>query len=229
MRKIRFKQAQSLLKEAGKSSKSTEKLKTPKEGKINSSTYEEMLNKLIETEEFIYSSRPSHHLIQEDAEEFCSNLIDIRNKIDEILAEFGVLEKENVEEEVKRLSEKFIFLTTKGNFKKLLTRWGVEPQRIVVAGVPLEAEDMRILNPNIPESAFEPIKKKISHVKNDINRKMSDLDVETILVVVEKDKSGEILAERAKDIYRAFVIEKDSLKDIDVLEFKRSLEKQLLS
>ena len=119
--------------------------------------------------------------------------------------------------EVKKLSERFIFLTTKGNFKKLLTRWGVEPQRIVVAGVPLEAEDMRILNPNIPESAFSPIKKKISHVKNDINRKMNELDVENILVVVETDKSGEILAKRAKDIYGAFVIEKDSLKDIDIL------------
>jgi hypothetical protein len=139
------------------------------------------------------------------------------------------LEKENVEEEVKRLSERFIFLTTKGNFKKLLTRWGVEPQRIIVAGVPLEAEDMRILNPNIPESAFEPIKKKISHVKNDINRKMNELDAENIIVVVEKDKSGEILAKRAKDIYGAVVIEKDGLKDIDVPEFKRSLEKHLLS
>ncbi len=229
MHKTRFKQAQSLLEEAGKSSKTTEKLKPPKEGKIDSSAYEEILNKIIKTEEFIYSSRPSHHLLQEDAEEFCSNLIDIRNKIDEILAEFGVLEKEDIEEEVKRLSERFIFLTTKGNFKKLLTRWGVEPQRIIVAGVPLEAEDMRILNPNIPESALEPIKKKISHVKKDIDRKMNELDVENILVVVEKDKSGEILVKRAKDNYGAFVIEEDSLKDIDVSEFKRSLKKHLLS
>lgn len=224
MEKIRFQQAQSLLQKAGKSSKSTEKLKNPQEGKIDSAVYEEILNKIIKTEEFIYSSRPTHNLLQEDAEEFCSQLIDIRNKIDEILAEFGVLEKENVEEEVKRLSEKFIFLTSKGNFKKLLTRWGVEPQRIIVAGVPLEADDMRILNPNIPESALEPIKKKISHVKNDINRKMGDLETENIMVVVEKDKSGEVLVKRAKNIYGAFVIEKKSLKDMDILEFKQALK-----
>lgn len=224
MEKIRFQQAQSLLQEAGKSSKSTEKLKNPQEGKIDSAIYEEILNKIIETEEFIYSSRPTHNLLQEDAEEFCSQLIDIRNKIDEILAEFGVLEKENVEEEVKRLSEKFIFLTSKGNFKKLLTRWGVEPQRIIVAGVPLEADDMRILNPNIPESALEPIKKKISHVKNDIKRKMGDLDTENIMVVVEKDKSGEVLAKRATNIYGALVIGKKSLKDMDILEFKQALK-----
>ncbi len=58
---------------------------------------------------------------------------------------------------------------------------------------------------------------------------MNELDVENILVVVEKDKSGEILVKRAKDNYGAFVIEEDSLKDIDVSEFKRSLKKHLLS
>jgi hypothetical protein len=224
MNKIRFKQAQSLLKEAGKSQQSIEKLKTPQEGTIDSAAYEEILKNVIESEEFIYSSRPTHKLLQEDAEEFCNHLIDIRNKIDDILAEFGVLEKENVEEEVKRLSSQFIVLTSKGNFKKILTRWGVEPQRIVVAGVPLESEDMQLLNPKIPDSALEPIKKKISHVKNDISRKMSELNAENVLVVVENDKSGEILAKRAEDLYSAKVIKKSSLKDVNVLEFRKSLE-----
>ncbi len=224
MDKIRFKQAQTLLKEAGQSKKSTEKLKKPHEGSIDSVAYAEIINNIIETEEFIYSSRPSHKLLSEDAEEFCNHLIGIRNKIDNILADFGVLEKENVEEEVKRLSGKFVMLTSKGSFKKILTRWGVEPLRIVVAGVPLEAEDMRILNPKIPETALEPIKKKISHVKNDINRKMEQFDVQQILVVVENDKSGEILAKRAEDLYGAKVMTRDSLKDTDILEFRRALE-----
>lgn len=225
MDKIRFKQAQSLLKEASKSQKSSEKLKTPHEGTVDSTAYEEIIKKVIATEEFIYSSRPSHKLLQEDAEEFCIRLVDIRNKIDDILGEFGVLEKKNVEEEVKKLSSQFIILTSKGNFKKILTRWGVEPQRIVVAGVPLEAEDMRLLNPKIPENALEPIKKKISHVKNDINRKMSDLDAKGILVVVENDKSGKILAKRAEDLYDAKIFKKDSLKDVDAVEFRQNLER----
>ncbi|BDZ69719.1 hypothetical protein GCM10025861_02360 [Methanobacterium petrolearium] len=124
MNKIRYHQAQSLLKKAGKSTKSTEKLKTPQEGKIDSSIYGEILKEIIKTEEFIYSSRPTHTLDQEDAEEFCNHLIDVRNKIDLILVEFGVLEKEDVGEEVKSLSREFVFLTSKSNFKKLLTRWG---------------------------------------------------------------------------------------------------------
>jgi hypothetical protein len=83
---------------------------------------------------------------------------------------------------------------------------------------------MRILNPKIPESALEPIKKKISHVKNDIERKMGELNTEKIVVVVENDKSGEILVKRARDIYGSYAIKKDSLKDIEILEFKENLK-----
>lgn len=225
MDKIRFKQAQSLLLESGKSKKSAEKLKPPREGTLDPGAYAEIIKQVIGTEEFIYTSRPTHNLSQEDAEEFCNNLMEIRNKIDGILAEFGVLEKKNMEEEVKRLSEQFIILTSKGNFKKIITRWGVEAHRIIVAGVPLEADDMRVLNPKIPDTALEPIKKKISHVKNDIVRKMEQLDCQQILVVVENDKSGKILAKRAENLYGARVMIRDSLKDTSILEFQKALEK----
>ncbi len=65
-------------------------------------------------------------------------------------------------------SKDLLILTTKNSFKKSITKLGVDPQRIVVAGVPLDIEDMKLLNPKIPETALLSIKKKIKHVKNDI-------------------------------------------------------------
>ena len=62
MEKFRLKQTQSLLKEAGKSKNTAEKLKTPKEGKIDVDLFVEILNDMIEAEKFIYSSRPSQKL-----------------------------------------------------------------------------------------------------------------------------------------------------------------------
>jgi hypothetical protein len=224
MEKIRFKQAQALLKESGKSQRSKEQFNTPHEGTIDSDAFEEILNKLIDVEEFLFTSRPSHHLSVEDAGIFCGELLNIRNKIDDMLTEFGVLEKKNVEDEIKKLSERFIFLTSKGNFKKLLNRWGVESQRIVVAGVPLEAEDMLLINPKIPEEALDPIKKKIFYVKNDLKRKMDQFQVKDILVVVENDKAGEVLAKRAEIIYGARRLETESLKDMNVHEFGAKLK-----
>jgi len=225
MEKIRFKQAQTLLKEASTSQRSKERFNPPHEGTIDSNAFEEILNKLIDVEEFLFTSRPSHHLSLEDAGKFCAELLDIRNKIDDMLTEFGVLEKKDVEDEIKKLSEGFIILTSKGNFKRLLNRWGVESQRIVVAGVPLEAEDMLLINPRIPEQALDPIKKKILKVKNDLERKMDQFQVKDILVVVENDKAGEVLAKRAEIIYGAKILKTESLKDMNVHEFGVKLKR----
>jgi len=219
MDKIRFKQAQNLIREAGKSEKTQEILKKPQEGIIDSKILGDIMNELIDLEEFLYTSRPTHYLKLEDAQDFCAQLILIRNQIDDLLADFGVIEKESVEEKIKKLSEEFLILTTKSSFKKSFSKFGVDPQRIIVAGVPLEVEDMKILNPKIPESALEGISKKIEHVKNDIERKISTFNLDKIFVIVETDKAGEILSKRAKELYNAKIIAIDNLKDTTPKEF----------
>lgn len=220
MEKLRFQQAQQLIKEAGNRETAVQKLKTPQKGTINADTFTKSLNELIEAEEFIYSSRPSHELDDEEAKKFCNKILSVRIKLDEILADFGVIEKESVEEEIKKLSEDILILTSKSNFKKVFTKFGVDPQKIVVAGVPLEASDMKILNPKIPDAALAGISKKIEHVKNDIERKIESLNLKKIFVIVEQDKAGEILGNRSKEIYNADVVFLDNLKDITPEEFK---------
>ncbi len=224
MEHLRLKQAQTLLKEVGKSIKACDGFKDPTEGIINSKIFGEIQNLLLESEEFIYTSRPDHHLSQEEAQIFCSNLLEIRDKIDTILVDFGVLETENLEDEIGKLSREFIFLTPKANFKKSLTRLGVDPQRIVVAGVPLQIEDMRILNPKIPEKALEPIKVKIEHVKNDLDRKIQSFNPKKVLIVIEKDNAGKILAERAEELFNSSKIENESIKDMEIQDFLKILK-----
>ncbi|MCE5213911.1 MAG: DUF2100 domain-containing protein [Methanobacterium sp.] len=223
MDKLRYKQAQILLEKAIKSKKPQEILKKPHTGKINSQILREILNKLIDLEEFLYTSRPTHFLEQEEAQDFCDQIIIIRNKLDEILVDFGVIEQLNLEEEIKNLSGKYLILTTKSNFKKAMNKLSVDPQRVLVTGVPLQVEDMKIINPKIPDSALESIEKKISHVKNDIKRKKKQFEIEQVLVVVEKDKTGEILAKRAQEIYDAQIISVESIKDISPGEFLKLL------
>jgi hypothetical protein len=220
MEKLRLQQAQKLIEEAGKRENAPEKLKNPREGTINADVFGKTLNELIEAEEFIYSSRPSHKLNEEESKQFCNKILSIRTKLDEILADFGVIEKESVEEEIKKLSEGILILTSKNNFKKVFAKFGVDPQKIVVTGVPLEVEDMKILNPKIPEAALAGISKKIEHVKNDIQRKIDSLNLEKILVIVEDDNAGEVLGKRSKEIYDAEVVFLDNLKDITSEDFK---------
>jgi hypothetical protein len=219
MEKFRLKQAQALLRDAAKTKMHKEKFNTPKEGFINIDNFEKILNNLFDAEEFIYSSRPLHKLDTSQAEIFIDKIIAIRNGIDGILSDFGVIENNTSEEDVNEYSKDLLILTTKNSFKKTITKFGVDPQRIVVAGVPLDPEDMKILNPKIPEAALIPIKKKIAHVKNDIERKMNQFNLKNIIVLVENDKPGEILGKRAKELYNARLIAKENLKDITVGEF----------
>ena len=225
MEKFRLHQAQLLIEEAGKSKTTSEKFKTPKEGNIDVKLFGEILDELIEAEEFIYSSRPSHKLNEQDASLFCDKILSVRGKLDNILMNFGVIEKESIEEEIKKLSEGILILTSKGNFRKMISKFVVDSQQILVAGVPLEVEDMKIINPKIPEAALGAISKKIEHVKNDINRKMNSFNLEKILVIIESDKASKLLGKRAEEIYNADVITLNNLKDLTPEEFKNIIAK----
>jgi hypothetical protein len=129
----------------------------------------------------------------------------------------------NIEEEIKTITDEYLILITKSNFKKVLTKFTVDPQKIVVAGVPLQIDDMKKLNPNIPDNALGSIEKKISHVKNEMDRKKEQFNLENILVVVEEDKTGEILSLRAQELYNAKIITLDSFKEITAAEFLKHL------
>jgi hypothetical protein len=219
MENFRIKQAENLLRAAANNMSKDEELKNPKEGSIDVDVFENIIKNVLEAEEFIYTSRPHHTLNQEEAIKFINNIISARNEIDKILGDFGVLDEKNPEENVKEHFKDYLILTTKNNFKKTISKFGVDPQKIVVAGVPLIAEDMKILNPKLPDTSLESIKIKIQHVRNDIERKMEQFKLNNIVVLVEKDKSGELLGIRANELYNAKVVAIDNLKDISIDEF----------
>lgn len=223
MDKLRYRQAQNLINKAGKPKETKEILKEPQEGMLDSKLFGDILNEMIDLEEFLYTSRPTHYLKKEQAQEFCYKIIHIRDQLDSLLADFGVLEKLNPEDEIKALTGEYLILTTKSNFKKVLTKFAVDPQKIVVAGVPLNVEDMKKLNPNIPDDALGSIEKKISHVKNDITRKKEQFNLENVLVVVEDDSPGELLVDRARKLYDAKSICMEGIKDLTAEEFLKLL------
>ena len=168
---IRLKQAENLIKKAGIASKEIEGLKEASEGTINIEAYDEALKDLIKAEDFIYSSLPTHHLSAQEARIFTEKLLDAREKIHIILADFGVMGKVSLNQQILQLSKKWLIITSKTNFKKMLVKMGVDVQNIIVAGVPLAVEDMEQLNPQLPEATLKSISKKIEHVKNDISKK----------------------------------------------------------
>lgn len=215
MNNNRLNQAEDLIKKAGSENNPSELIKEAKEGIINVPVFEKTLKDLIESEDFIYSSLPSHKLNLKESKLFTDKLLDARENINKILADFGVLDKVKSENKISALSKGLLIITTKNNFKKALVKLGIDVQQIVVAGVPLEVEDMKEINPKIPEAALQGISKKIEHTKNDINRKIENMGLKKVLVIAEPDINGEILGKRSKKFYNAHVNLETNLKDIN--------------
>lgn len=214
MDKIRLKQAENLIIKASTGTNNVERMKSAQEGTINISSYEKAIKELISVEDYIYSSLPNHKLDSKNAEEFTNKLISVRENIDDILRDFGVLKKIDLEEQVDTISKEVLIILPKNNIKKSIVKLGINAQNIVVASVPLKVEDMKEINPKIPDNALKGISKKIEHINNDIKRKMESSNLKNILVLAEPDINGKLLTKRAKEMYGANIHLEDDLKNI---------------
>lgn len=222
MENIRLTQAQSLIEKTAGKNKKTLKLKNPKAGHIDSKKFENIFKNIISAEEFLYSSLPFHNLSKEEAKKLTDYLISAKESIDSILYDFKVINKEEKSIDMDQLTSKYLFITTKNSFKKILKNLGIDVARIIVTGVPLNIMDMKEINPKIPENALKGIEKKIEHAHNDIQRKIEALNPEKIFVLAEEDTNGILLKKRASEQYSANSYLNNNLKDLtenDFIEF----------
>ncbi|MDI9623512.1 MAG: DUF2100 domain-containing protein [Methanothermobacter sp.] len=213
MERMRIKQAEELIKKACIKQKKT-MIKEPEEGIINVKHFENAIKELIRAEDYIYKSLPYHRLSKEEASGFCQHLLKAREKIDKILADFKVLEMEDLKDKIRKLSLNTLIITTKSDVKKALTKRGIEAPQIIVTGAPLSIEDMEKINPKIPEKTLENIKKKIEHTKDNIERKIKKMNIKKIIVLAEPNPTSKLIAKRAKKLYNAKIILDKNPKEI---------------
>jgi len=221
MEKIRLEQAEELIRKSCTNIRRESRFRDPHDGVIDTRKFQEALMELIEAEDHIYASLPSHELTGEDVYDFCRRLMAAREAIDGMLADFGVIEREDPSERIKKASKGKLIIVNNSSVKKLLVKVGVEPGNILVAGAPLSVDDMKKINPRIPDAALKGIEKKIEHLKNDIERKLEDLG--EILVIGEPDKSTGLLASRAEELYGAGVILDENIRDLTPEEILKLL------
>ncbi|MEM3586371.1 MAG: DUF2100 domain-containing protein [Candidatus Jordarchaeaceae archaeon] len=126
-------------------------------------------------------------------------------------------EKKNVETRTVKL-EGVLFITVSSFTRRKLLDLGVDPGLVVVTGGPLDAADVKVLNPSISDAALETVRKKVETVWRDIEKK--SLKAKRILVLVEKGNKGDLMiAKKADEIQRrtglkTFVKTFSSLQDL---------------
>ncbi|MFB0563672.1 MAG: DUF2100 domain-containing protein [Candidatus Lokiarchaeia archaeon] len=137
-------------------------------------------------------------------EENIKNLLkNVQDALQVIMEKFG-LEQQQIEEriEVKTIDlTGILFVVVSTYTRKRLLEVGVDPRFVVVTGGPLNAIDVKSLNPNISDEALETVRRKVEGVWRDIERKAPE--VKRILVLAEKGNKGDLMvSERADEIQR---------------------------
>ncbi len=137
-------------------------------------------------------------ITEENIRNFLKN---VQDALRVVMEKFG-LEQQRIE---KRVEAKTIYLTgilfvaVSSDTRKRLLELGVDPKFVVVTGGPLNASDVKSLNPNISDKALETVKRKVDGVWRDIKRKAPE--VKRILVLVERGNKGDLMiSERADEI-----------------------------
>lgn len=151
----------------------------------------------------VRSFAPRYDFDSSTEEKVRNLLINVKNFLNVVMEKFGLEEeggKESIEVKTMDLRD-ILFIVVSSSTRKRLLELGVDSRFVVVTGGPLNAIDVKSLNPNISEEALGTVRKKVEGVWRDIEAKAPE--VKKILVLAEEGNKGDLMvSERADEIQR---------------------------
>jgi len=176
-----------------------------KAGKIDSSEFKKAVHSLIEADEYLYKYAPNHDLDEEKAKEFSKLLFEAQKHINNVLGGFGF------EFETVSLDGQALYIVSNKKVLKSLKDINPDLNIISTEGV-LEIEDMKVVNPKIPEKALLGIEKKCKITKEQISKVISNISPSKVVVLVKNgDVADELIYKRAKELYNAEKLNADEI------------------
>ncbi len=151
----------------------------------------------------IRSFAPGYELDSAAEERIRSLLRAVREALGGTMEKFGLQRlEEGGKSEVGRVDlSGILFVVVSSSARKRLLDLGVEPRFVVVTGGPLNAVDMKALNPGISDEALEMVGRKVESVWREIESRAAE--AERIVVLVEEGSEGGVMvSERADEIQR---------------------------
>ncbi|MBA2840001.1 hypothetical protein HNP87_000513 [Methanococcus maripaludis] len=176
-----------------------------KSGKIDTIEFKKAVHSLFEADEYLYKYAPNHDLDEEKAKEFSKLLFDAQKHINNVLGGFGF------DFETVALDGQALYIVSNKKVLKSLKDINPDLNIISTEGV-LEIEDMKVVNPKIPEKALLGIEKKCKITKEQISKVISNISPSKVVVLVKDgDIADELIYERAKELYNAEKLNADEI------------------
>ncbi|AEH06071.1 DUF2100 domain-containing protein [Methanothermococcus okinawensis] len=182
--------------------------KDAKSGTINVDEFKKAVYAIIEADDYLYKKAPLHNLNDDEAKMFCKLVFQTQKHLNNVLKAFGFEFEEGAQ-----LDESALYIVSNKKLLKNLKNKMPNLNIISTEGI-LEAEDMKVINPNMPEGALKGIEKKCNITKEQITKLINKLNPSKVIVIVDdSNKADELIYIRAKELYGA---EKISIDDIDL-------------
>ncbi|MHA1335463.1 MAG: DUF2100 domain-containing protein [Promethearchaeota archaeon] len=183
------------------------------------------LEDLLEIKSIIRKITPKYNLDDELYDTFIKTLGSLKDKLEPIFSKYVITQKSKAESfnkesfrnEIIQLAEKNNFLLLSSNSaKKKLKNLGIDARNIFVSGGPLEPEDYKKVNPNLPEKALKGIKQKCTRLLNSIKTK--NWSKSELYFIYEKDNpTDKLILDKISII--SDIIKKD-VKTIEIPSWK---------
>jgi len=183
------------------------------------------LEDLLEIKSIIRKITPKYNLDDELYDTFIKTLGSLKDKLEPIFSKYVITQKSKAESfnkesfrnEIIQFAEKNNFLLLSSNSaKKKLKNLGIDARNIFVSGGPLEPEDYKKVNPNLPEKALKGIKQKCTRLLNSIKTK--NWSKSELYFIYEKDNpTDKLILDKISII--SDIIKKD-VKTIEIPSWK---------
>jgi hypothetical protein len=186
------------------------------------------IDTLIELKVLIRKITPHYEMGDKRKKKLLSLLGTLQNSLQPLFSQYlgtkmRIEEKEPIKIQRKRIKKVLgkdnMALISSNSAKKVLKDLGIDPRKLIITGGPLYFEDYKKVNPQIPDTALEGIKKKCENLFQEIKNhdwKNKDLyficekgDISDELTLEKIDRLSELINKKIK------VIKIDDWKDLE--------------
>jgi hypothetical protein len=159
---------------------------------MNSSDFlriNEAINLLIDVKNIFRQSTPNFALDEINFQKIKSSLIKLNGIITILNENFGIgsQSEKNYSMDLKKDVGNYFFIVNSQKNRKKLIDIGLDLEQILVTGGPIFENDIKILNPNIPDNALQNIQNKIQKFWKILQNKIQKGKFNKLILLLEEN------------------------------------------
>ncbi len=171
----------------------------------DSARINEVLNLLIDIKNTYRQTTPNFALDASNFQKIKNSLIKLNGIIAQLNENFGIKppSEKNLSFDFKKDIVKKLFIINSPKNRKKLLDLGINAAQILATGGPVFENDIKIINPNISEPAFQTIQIKIQKFWKALQSKIQPGTFEKVVLLLEENNIADTILLQKKEEFKS--------------------------